>query len=372
VRADATGEPSAVLLGLPEFVVLSAGEVGGEVELLVESATRVTGCPSCGVVAQPHGRRPVLVRDLAAAGRPVALVWSKRLWRCAERQCRQRTWSETVTEVAPRAVLTERARTWAMRRVGQHRETVSSVARQLGVGWHTVMRAVRDYGQPLVDHPDRLAGVTALGVDEHVWAHAGPRRRTGYATGIVDISPGRPPRLLEVVSGRTGKAYADWLGQRDPAWRQQVTVAALDPFRGYASALSSATTRWTRSAAGSSRTRWAIAADGTIRSTGCAGCCAAGWRPWRRGRLPSSTAPSRPVTRPPRSPWPGSAPSSCGRSTTPPPRRRDGAGPAGSWTRFPAAPSPRSPGSAGPCAPGEWSSSRITTPPVPRTARPRR
>ncbi len=94
-----------------------------------------------------------------------------------------------------------------------------------------MMRAVRDYGQPLVDDPGRLAGVCALGVDEHVWAHAGPRRRTGYATGIVDISPGRPPRLLEVVSGRTGKAYADWLGQRDPAWRQQVTVAALDPFR---------------------------------------------------------------------------------------------------------------------------------------------
>lgn len=29
----------------------------------------------------------------------------------------------------------------------------------LGVGWHTVMRALRDYGRPLVDDPRRIAGV---------------------------------------------------------------------------------------------------------------------------------------------------------------------------------------------------------------------
>ena len=60
------------------------------------------------------------------------------------------------------------------------------------------MRAVRDYGTPLVEDPARLEGVRGLGVDEHVWAHAGPRRRTGFATGIVDLSPGRAPRLLDL------------------------------------------------------------------------------------------------------------------------------------------------------------------------------
>ncbi len=34
------------------------------------------------------------------------------------------------------------------------------------VGWSTVMTAVRDHGAPLVDDPDRTAGVAALGMDE--------------------------------------------------------------------------------------------------------------------------------------------------------------------------------------------------------------
>jgi zinc-finger of transposase IS204/IS1001/IS1096/IS1165 len=46
------------------------------------------------VAAVPHGRRPVRVRDLPAAGRPVTLIWVKRVWRCVEPRCSARTWSE--------------------------------------------------------------------------------------------------------------------------------------------------------------------------------------------------------------------------------------------------------------------------------------
>jgi transposase len=70
VRSHATGGTSAVLLGLPEFVALSANEVAGEAELLVETSVTLTGCPRCGVVAESHGRRAMLVQDLPAAGRP--------------------------------------------------------------------------------------------------------------------------------------------------------------------------------------------------------------------------------------------------------------------------------------------------------------
>ena len=240
MEGDGSGRVGAVLLGLPGFVVLAAAELAGEVELLVETTASVDGCRRCGIVAKPHGRRPVTVRDLPAGGRPVTLVWLKRLWRCPEPGCPVRTWSETSEQIRPRAVLTERARRWAMRRVGEHAETPAALGRQLGVGWHTVMRAVRDYGEPLVDDPGRLDGVEALGVDEHVWSHAGPIRRTGFATGIVDISPGRPPRLLDVVPGRSGKVYADWIAEREAKWRERVRVAALDPFRGYATALQAA------------------------------------------------------------------------------------------------------------------------------------
>ncbi|MDP9444202.1 MAG: ISL3 family transposase [Actinomycetota bacterium] len=226
-----------IMLGLTGFGVLGAGEYGGELEVLVETTETLTGCPECGVVATPHGRRDHLVRDIPSADRPVLLVWRKRLWRCGEPLCAKKTWSETHPQVGPRAALTERARRWACEQVGRDGLTVEAVRHRLGVGWNTVMRAVRAYGTPLVEAGDRLQGVTGLGVDEHVWQHAGPARRTGFATGIVDLTPGRPPRVLEVVAGRTGKVYADWIAEREQAWRDQIVFAALDPFRGYATAL---------------------------------------------------------------------------------------------------------------------------------------
>jgi hypothetical protein len=53
---------------------------------------------------------------------------------------------------------------------------VAAVARDLGVGWATVMRAVADHGQPLVDDPARLHGVAALGLDETSFLRATPDR----------------------------------------------------------------------------------------------------------------------------------------------------------------------------------------------------
>jgi transposase len=102
VTEDATGLP-ALMLGLPGFVVLAAVEYGGELELLVETVETVVGCPGCGVVATAHGRRDHLVRDIAAAGRPVLLVWRKRIWRCDEPRCAKRTWTETTPAIHPRA-----------------------------------------------------------------------------------------------------------------------------------------------------------------------------------------------------------------------------------------------------------------------------
>ena len=47
----------------------------------------------------------------------------------------------------------------------------ATVARELGVGWGTVMRAVRDHGQRLVDDPARLDGVPGPG---HKHTEPGP------------------------------------------------------------------------------------------------------------------------------------------------------------------------------------------------------
>src|SRR5512146_1061548 len=121
-----------------------------------------------------------------------------------------------------------------MRRV-QADETVAAATRDLLVGWHTVMRAVIAYGQLLVDDPDRLAGVAGFGVDEHVWTHASPSRRTGYATGIVDLTPANRPAsstswlVAAARSTPTGSPNANSSGASRSASPRSIHTAATPP-----------------------------------------------------------------------------------------------------------------------------------------------
>ena len=238
-EATRARDVGAVLLGLDGFVLLAVDEHDGELELAVETTVDMVGCPDCAAVATAHGRRAVRVRDLPNAGRPVTLIWIKRLWRCGQALCPRRTWSETSPAIPPRASLSARAAAVACRRVGELGEAVATVAADLGVGWGAVMRAVREHGTPLVDDPARLAGVAALGVDETAFLAATASHGTEFATGLVDLTRtgGSSARLLDVVPGRSGAVLSAWLRERELGWRAGVRVAALDPFRGYASAL---------------------------------------------------------------------------------------------------------------------------------------
>jgi Transposase len=57
---------------------------------------------------------------------------------------------------------------------------------------------------------------------------------TRWVTGLVDLERGR---LLDVVADRTRAAVDSWLGARSAAWLACIGTVALDPWRGYASAL---------------------------------------------------------------------------------------------------------------------------------------
>jgi transposase len=222
------------LLDLDGFEVTAAEVTDDEWRLAVQTTATTVGCAACGSQARLHARRTVRVRDLPIGGRPVVLAWRKRIWRCVEPACAVRTWTEQQAAIRPRALLTERARAEACRRVGTDAHAVAAVARDLGVGWATVMRAVADHGQPLVDDPARLNGVAALGLDETSFLKATRVAPTRWVTGLVDLEGGR---LLEVVADRTKAAVAGWLGARPRDWLAQIGTVALDPWRGYANAL---------------------------------------------------------------------------------------------------------------------------------------
>jgi len=224
----------SILLGLDGFEVTAAEVTDDEWRLAVQTTATPVGCAACGTQARLHARRTVRVRDLPMGGRPVVLAWRKRIWRCVEPACGVRTWTEQRVAIRPRAVLTERARAEACRRVGKDAHAVAAVARDLGVGWATIMRAVREHGTPLVDDPTRLEDVTALGLDETSFLKATRRAPTRYVTGLVDLEQGR---LLDVVADRTRAAVGGWLDARSRDWLAQIGTVALDPWRGYASAL---------------------------------------------------------------------------------------------------------------------------------------
>ena len=235
------------LFNLPGVHVLDvawrerAGRVPAGLHLLVETDPAETGCPGCGVIAIGHGRRVRRLHDIPAFGAPVELVWRQRRYRCLEPACAVGGFSEEHELAGPRSKLTTRAAWWAISAIQRDTASVAAVARRLGVDWHTVWDAIKPLLAELADDPARLVGIDTLGVDEHIWHHRPrPGKPPKELTGIVDLTRhnGRPKaRLLDLVPGRSGKAYADWLTGRGEPFTTGIRVATLDPFRGYGNAI---------------------------------------------------------------------------------------------------------------------------------------
>jgi transposase len=241
-----------LLVGLPGLRVASvqesAGKRGSFLHVAVESPARVEGCHVCGVVMRSHGRREIRLIDTPCFGRPVELTWRKRTWRCAEPECSGGVLTEQDDAVArPRALLSTRACWWAIGQIRREHASVLGLARQLGTTWRTVWRAIEPLLEQMAADESRFDGVNALGVDEHVWHHVSTKpiedggRGPKELTGMVDLSrdsKGRTrARLLDLVPGRSGAAYAGWLTDRNEAFRAGIKVATLDPFHGYKNAI---------------------------------------------------------------------------------------------------------------------------------------
>jgi len=231
--SDATGVAEA-MLGLPGFRVLEVTESAAEVVIRIEMSAALVGCPGCGVVARTHDRMTVEYRDLPAFGRPARLVWCKRRFRCEEPRCPRRTWSEESAAFSARCLLTDRAGAECCRQVGRNARPVTQMASELGVCWDTVMDAVREHGEPLVDDPKRVGKVDQLGVDETTWLTATKDHPTLFATSLVDL---RAKIVIDVVAGNSAPDLGSWLDRQPASWLGQVRVVATDLAESYRSGL---------------------------------------------------------------------------------------------------------------------------------------
>ena len=92
------------------------------------------------------------------------------------------------------------------------------------------MDAVVVIGEQLIDHPDRIGDVTALGLDETLFARIGRFRTQSWSTQIVDVRRGQ---LLDVVPGRTAAEPCRWLAERPQEWRDRIEWATLDLSASY-------------------------------------------------------------------------------------------------------------------------------------------
>ena len=194
-------------------------------------------CRRCGEEGSP---RDTVTRRLAHepfGWRPTTLLITVRRYRCAG--CRHVWRQDSSAAAEPRAALSRRALRWALEALVCQHLSVARVAEGLAVSWNTANNAVLAEGQRvLIADPARFDGVRVIGVDEHVWRHT--RRGDKYVTVIIDLTPVRagsgPARLLDMVEGRSKKAFQQWLADRPQDWRDRVQVVAMDGFSGFKTA----------------------------------------------------------------------------------------------------------------------------------------
>lgn len=196
-------------------------------------------CRTCGAEGAP---KDTVTRRLAHepfGHRPTTLLVRVRRYRCEH--C-GRTWRQDTSKAADRrAKISRRGLMWALFAIVIDHLTMSRVAAGLGMSWYTANPAVLAEGKRvLIDDPGRFDGVSAIGVDEHVWRHT--RRGDRFVTVIIDLTPIRektgPARLLDMVEGRSKQVFKQWLADRPRTWRDGVEVVAMDGFTGFKTAAS--------------------------------------------------------------------------------------------------------------------------------------
>src|SRR5512142_2241620 len=235
----------SLLFDLPGLWVVSCEGMppdGRRVVVMQRAAEH--GCPRCGVLAggKPYDVREMRVKDVPMGHRPLEVVWRKRRYRCGEPACPQQVFTERSVQIPPRRRLTLRLRARLEEAASRSARAMYDVARDYGVSWWSVHRALVDKAPTRTASP--LEAVRMLGLDETrarslrwVWEDDGWRRSNPWMTSFADLDVGRPGWLLGLVPGRSGAAVEAWLAAQPAPWRAGIEVVALDPSAPFAAAI---------------------------------------------------------------------------------------------------------------------------------------
>ena len=237
-------DAASVIFNLPDYHVIDAIDLpSGGRRVIVQADAVADGCPECGVVSvRVHAWCRQRVKDVPHAGNIELVVVKPRLV-CAERACSRKTFTQATPELPLRARCTSRLRKAVLEAVIDHGRPVAAVAASFTVAWWTVQATVNGAVDTLGDI-DALQ-VAQIGIDEHryrkvrwyrdpdtgAWSRVEP-----WMTTIVNTRSGQ---VLGIVDGRDSAAVEAWLGERSQAWRDRITVVAIDPSAAFKKAITS-------------------------------------------------------------------------------------------------------------------------------------
>jgi transposase len=181
-----------------------AVERDGDRWVISAAAREIGSCPGCGARSRRrHSRYSRCLQDLPAQGAIVALRILMTRWRCSNRSCPRKTFSDQLPGVAVR-----------------HARRTLRISRLLqlfahGAGGKPSERLINRLGMPASDDTllrhlkkgaARGAGdVRVLGVDDWSW-----RKGESYGTVMVDLER---REVVDVLPGRSAEETADWLSR---------------------------------------------------------------------------------------------------------------------------------------------------------------
>ncbi len=240
-----SSDGTTILFGLPGVRVRNVvrADDGTRVVHVVTDDETAAACPACGVLSTSvRQRRTTSPRDLLYGEEPLRVRWRKIQYRCAESVCGRRAFTEQISEIPARARVTGRLRRHVADRIGDGLAVSSACAEVMS--WPIAHAAfVAAAAAQLVDpEPVEVLGIDETRRGKPRWTKDAEDGRwvklETFETNFVDLAGDQG--LLGQASGRTKANVVAWLDERGQAWKDAVTVVAMDPCATYRAAVAEA------------------------------------------------------------------------------------------------------------------------------------